>query len=100
MPKHCAKNDTRKRDPCVQTIKRGPQIPQFIHFQNVPLWRPGLFGLVIGMRHIAAQKRFAFKGRFSQEISMSSTFPENLIILTGGPGAGKTTLINALHKRG
>ncbi len=31
---------------------------------------------------------------------MSSTFPENLIILTGGPGAGKTTLINALHKRG
>ncbi|WP_417813828.1 AAA family ATPase [Thalassospira alkalitolerans] len=31
---------------------------------------------------------------------MQSPYPSNLVVITGGPGAGKTTLINHLHERG
>lgn len=31
---------------------------------------------------------------------MQSPYPSNLVVITGGPGAGKTTLINCLHERG
>tara|TARA_R110001583_G_scaffold193866_5_gene363466 strand:+ start:31586 stop:32236 length:651 start_codon:yes stop_codon:yes gene_type:complete len=38
--------------------------------------------------------------RLEQGISMQVPYPSNLIVITGGPGAGKTTLINHLSERG